>query len=153
MKSLSKKLLSGVAVFAILAAAIILFTNFVPANNIGAVDVDEVLGKWNVVSFVREVEDFNPADISCCRSKQLWWQSVEFSNDGMAVANIGNRRNNTLTWAEGEMEFRGWWSQDSPAYAIKTIDGTEYLFIEWTQPSYVVQGTGLMYFVFERVRS
>jgi len=157
-KSLSKKLLSGIVTFAVLAVATILFTNFMPANDIEidiieVMDTGEVLGKWNVVSFVSEVADFNPVDVANRRADHYWWQSVEFLNDGIAIANIGNRRNNILTWTEGEMELGGWWSQNAPSYKIKTIDSTEYLFIEWTQPDYVVQGTAVMYFVFERAYS
>jgi len=105
---------------------------------------DEVLGKWNAVDLVQNIDDFDPNKSS---ENELWFESIEFFDDGTATFIFGGN-SDTCPWTKGYLIWSGW--QVIPAYTIKEINGTNYLFIEWKSGDYYIRRENPRYYVFKK---
>ena len=107
----------------------------------------DILGRWRAVDFVANIEDFNFDNIQWHRLNSYHWRSIEFFGGGTAAANFGGVRDDSLVWTDNHVSVtprRG--EPVTHGYTVKTIDGAEYIFIEW----HVAGETEPRYFVFAR---
>ena len=113
-------------------------------------DNDEtVIGKWNAVDFVKNIEDFDPFNKNWKR--ELYYISAEFLPDGILHNHYKDYINKNMEWTKGTTLLRwGDGTSLAPAYEIRNLDGTEYLFIEWKSGDYVWGGQKPAYYVFVR---
>lgn len=107
------------------------------------VDDEKVRSKWNSVGYVENAEDFVPNS----DETEYYLKSSEFKNNGILIQKYMDE-----VWKEK-------WTKGlviclhrttvSP-YFIQTIDGVEYLFMEWRMGNYIYGGCELTYYVFRR---
>jgi len=114
------------------------------------VDDPKVKGAWRACGFCEEIEDFIPET----KGEGKWFlSSIEFLDGGSvrSVFSTGQVIDNTEVecWTRG-YHIRKWLSTKSE-YAIKTIDGKDYLFLQWKSGDYIYGGFDPLYYVFERV--
>ncbi len=113
-------------------------------------DDRNILGKWKSVAFVHNKEDFSPESIH--DDAKLYFKEMEFLPNGECAGIYGNeviRGRDTQEWTNGFVLHKR--DQTACAYEIKTICGTEYLFLEWKSGDYVWGGLDAKFYVFVRV--
>jgi len=106
---------------------------------------EKVIGVWESVDFVRELDQFSPGS--------KYWAG------GLYLENL-------VFKPEGEFEFtmeapwEGTWTKGNvlntvmvtaSAYEIVEIDGEEYMFFEWKSGDYVYRGMTPFYYVMKKV--
>ncbi|MCL2773031.1 MAG: MerR family transcriptional regulator [Oscillospiraceae bacterium] len=117
------------------------------------VDDKKILGKWKAVARVESKDEyFNPDT-----EKKFFFKHTEFKENGWCENIYGeeNRKFTTpgLTWTKGYILARAGkddTENTAEKYEIKTIDGKEYLFIEWKSGDYTWGGLDPTYYVFVR---
>jgi len=100
---------------------------------------EAALGRWESVDFVWNIEDFN-SEIRWFEGS-LYWRTVWFFDDGKLRSNRGGTH-----WTKGYIFM----DDVIPAYTIKSIDGDDYLFIQWKSGDYTIRGMKPHYYVFKR---
>jgi len=121
---------------------------------------EEAVGKWEIVDFVRNIEDFE-AGRPHYKKSDLFWRNITFNDDGTVVstADTGvngsyfNKRsgimiNNTYQWTKGYIIDDN--NKIIPSYTIKNIDGSDYMFIQWKSGDYTIRGMEPCYYVFKK---
>lgn len=109
-----------------------------------------VIGKWKSVDFVQHKEDFSPKAITT--DFTLYFLEIEFLSNGECISIYGNeiiKGRNMQEWTNGYVLRK--WNNTACAYEIKSINGIEYLFIEWKSGNYRWGGFETDYYVFEKV--
>lgn len=101
-----------------------------------AFEMDEqVIGVWTAVDFVREKNDFEPGQV-------FWSEPLDlvmvFYEDGTT--------NHAYTWTKGHVLS----TDTDELYEIVTMDGKEYMFMEWKSGDYTFLGRKPAYYVLER---
>lgn len=114
------------------------------------VDDPKVLGKWKAVGFCKTKEAFEPTD---CKEKDWYFSNLEFQPEGEVVSYYGYgndviRGKNMQEWTRGYILRK--WNQSACAYELQTIDGVEYLLVEWKSGDYRWGGFDTDYYVFVR---
>lgn len=84
------------------------------------VDDPAVIGKWRSVDFVAAAEDFVPGKPKS--RGELFLKELTFLPGGKTPQSY-------WTWTRGKLYHRG--DQTTAGYALRTIDGKDYLFLEW----------------------
>lgn len=116
-----------------------------------------VIGKWEVCDLTRSVESFNPDNMcSFIPYNALYWRSAEFLKDGI-IRNTFKTYEETAPHTDKDNVWR-WVNeyvicnprQTASKYVIQTIDGTEYLFIEWKSGDYSYGNENPFWYVFKR---
>ena len=107
---------------------------------------DNVIGKWTVRDIVRKAEDFDAAKQSYSK-ENLFFLSVEFLADGKCI-HTTKQQESCLKWTKGLILNKA--SETTPAYEIKTIDGKDYLFVEWKSGDYQFGGRKPAWYIFTR---
>jgi len=100
----------------------------------------KVIGGWKSVDFVREIEQFNPAEKS--------WKGDLYLNH-LIFEEGGNIAGKILTWTKGLVL-----SDDTASkYIIKEIGGSTYMFFEWKSGDYTIRYMKPFYYVLKKVSS
>lgn len=100
------------------------------------VDDPNVIGKWQAVDYVAEIDQFSPNK----KGKQgdLFLKELAFIKDGKMLLALnkgnGNLRPTPLTWTEGMAINK--YEKTASKYVIKEIDGSTYMFFEWKSGEY-----------------
>ena len=98
----------------------------------------KVVGGWKSVDFVREIDQFNPAEKSW--KGDLYLNHLIFEEGGKIAGKI-------LTWTKGLAL-----SDDTASkYIIKEIDGSTYMFFEWKSGDYTIRYMRPFYYVLKKV--
>jgi beta-lactamase regulating signal transducer with metallopeptidase domain len=98
----------------------------------------KVIGGWKSVDFVREIDQFNPAERNW--KGDLYLNHLIFEEGGKIAGNM-------LTWTKGLVL-----SDDTASkYIIKEIDGSEYMFFEWKSGDYTIRYMKPFYYVLKKV--
>lgn len=105
-----------------------------------------VVGKWTVCDFCRKTEEFDPK--TKCWEDGLFFNAVEFSEDGKAKTTFDTKKPFTVDWTKGFLLDKK--KETASAYEIKELDGREYLFIEWKSGDYIFGKRKPCYYVFSR---
>lgn len=142
-----------IALIAFLALFTVGFASYTVFRNIDKTDypfVDDggVIGKWETVDFVRNIEDFEPG-------KKLWkggdfLTSMVFIKGGQMLTALqnGNLAQTTFTWTNGLVISKH--EGTASKYIIKEIDGTDYMFFEWKSGDYVFRNMTPSYYVLRK---
>jgi len=113
---------------------------------------DAVIGIWNVVDLVRNIEDFDPNKKNW--TGDLFYTKAEFLPDGILHNYFDNNnpvKHGNMKWTRGTALLSyGDGTTLAPAYEIRNINGTEYLFIEWKSGDYVWGKRKPPYYIFKR---
>ena len=110
---------------------------------------EKIIGKWNAVDVVKNIEDFDPAKIKY--KEDLHYVSAEFLPDGILRNYYKDYINDNMKWTKGTT-LLNWGDGTSlaPAYEIREFNGKEYLFIEWKSGDYIYGKRKPCYYVFVR---
>ncbi|OOM16066.1 M56 family metallopeptidase [Clostridium saccharobutylicum] len=124
----------------------------VNSNNNGAVNVDKtdypfvndpnIIGEWQGVDFVDNIEDFNVNSKSC--EDDLYVKELNFTDDGKVSKTV-------FTWTKDHI-LNDVDKTDS-SYVIKDIDGSTYMFFQWKSGDYTIRGMKPSYYVLKKVSS
>ncbi len=114
-----------------------------------------VLGVWHVCDLVRTVESFDvKAMCSFIPYEGLFWRSAEFENGGRIQNGFKSDDGVAIDppdvwrWVNGYVICNP--RRTSSRYTIRTIDGTDYLFVEWKSGDYTFNGDIPFWYVFKR---
>jgi len=98
----------------------------------------EVIGGWKSVDFVREINQFDPAEKN--------WKGDLFLNN-LIFKEGGSIAGNLLTWTKGLVL-----SDDTASkYIIREIGGSTYMFFEWKSGDYTIRYMKPFYYVLKKV--
>ena len=119
------------------------------------VNDEQVVGKWEVVDYVKNQEDFKTGNKSW--NENLYLKDLIFLPDGkMAQPIAGNHQSDEttpvewLTWTKGIVMHKG--DKTASAYEIKEINGEKYMFYQWKSGDYIYRGMTTYYYVFKQVK-
>ncbi len=100
-----------------------------------------LIGSWKSVDFVREIDDFNPAQPQW---KDLFLKELVFLPEGKTFRPW-------WTWTKGMIFHSG--DHTAGGYTLKDINGSTYMFFEWKSGDYVIRHQKPMYYVLKKVSS
>lgn len=115
--------------------------------NIPFVKDDRAVGFWEQVDYVHSFEEFVP--------NQNFWQGEKV----LKSYSLAPNGTGTLTFLN-EKALAIKWSKDvvinpnvctASEYEIRTIDGNEYMFVEWKSGDYIYGGKVFGHYVFKRI--
>lgn len=118
--------------------------------NIPFVHDGKILGKWNCVGYCRSsMEEFNPEDGN---TGNEYFTNIEFFENGNCESiyrgNVVVNSPDSQTWTKGFVLYKD--DLTACAYEFRTIDGKEYMFLEWKSGDYIWGGWEPNYYVFAR---
>jgi bla regulator protein BlaR1 len=100
----------------------------------------EVLGKWESVDFVENVDKFNP-------DKKYWNGDLYLKN--LIFNENGKIEDKTITWTKDLVLDVN--NKTASKYTIKEINGSKYMFFEWKNGDYRERGETPWYYVLKQV--
>ncbi|WP_238917975.1 M56 family metallopeptidase [Clostridium sp. YIM B02555] len=100
----------------------------------------EVLGKWESVDFVENVDKFNP-------DKKAWNGDLYLKN--LIFNENGKIEDKTITWTKDLVLDVN--NKTASKYIIKEINGSKYMFFEWKNGDYRERGATPWYYVLKQV--
>lgn len=115
------------------------------------VNDSRVIGKWKSVDAVRRIEDFSPENINRSANGGLFFEEIEFMDNGSCKVTSGGRvtcDDAVNVWTRGYFINKP--SSIASAYKLRRLDDKEYLFIEWKSGDYTFGGMEPGFYVFER---
>jgi DNA-binding transcriptional MerR regulator len=115
---------------------------------------EKVLGEWNVCDYIENIEDFNPEQPNHHFSKDsLFFRNITFRQGGGCDLLYGDGKHYcepNYTWTNGRLLAH--LSKVSEAYTLYSINGIDYLFIEWKSGDYIYGMRQPYFYVFKRGR-
>ena len=116
--------------------------------NIPFANDETVLGKWTSVDFVNEIPDFNPEKRSYKQEPHL--KAAEFLPNGVCEWTFA-QGTYKHSWTKSAVLLRyGDGGTIAPAYEIRCLNGTDYLFLEWKNGDYIFGKRKPGYYVLKR---
>lgn len=113
------------------------------------VNDERIIGKWKAHSFLCNKSEFpqeeEPID-------DLYFKEIEFFSDGncrCVYADAVFEGEDTVMWTKKYLLRK--WNWSACEYEIRTVDGKEYMIIEWKSGDYRYGGYDTNYYVFTRV--
>ncbi len=109
-----------------------------------------VLGKWTVFDFIRRKKEFS-AETPHMEKSKLYFKEIEFFGNGGCVSLYGDETicaDGMQTWTKGYVLRK--WNSTACAYEIHTVNGKDFLIIEWKSGDYRWGGFDTDYYVFVR---
>jgi len=136
-------LLLAVLIVVGLAAAMIILPRLIPPTRPSAslaertfVNDPELIGTWQSVDFVSEIEDFSPAQR--CWTGELFLKEMTFLPNG--------KTSGRYTWTKGSL-YNG---PTQAQYYIKQINGSAYLFMPWLSGDVAIRKMKPKYYVLKK---
>ena len=114
--------------------------------NLPFVNDEAVIGTWTAVDFVKKIEDFDPAKKGY---KDLFYVTAEFLPEGV-LHNYFDFNMYKNQWTKGTTLCTDGDGDTAPAYEMRSIEGVDYLFIEWKSGDYIWGKRDPQYYVFMR---
>lgn len=124
--------------------------HIVDDTNVPFVADPKVLGIWASIDFTRDKDDFDPAQRKWKRD--LFLEKVEFVAGGTTRVKRSQDpelRRGWWRWSKGMLLHLGE-DRTASTYAIKSIGGIDYLFLEWKSGDYVIGHAKPAYYVMRR---
>ena len=114
-------------------------------------DDQRVIGKWESVDFVDEIEQFKPD--KRVYSDELYLTELAFIDGGDTLIGFEGESlsNGAFTWTKGMILDEV--SRTASNYEIKEIDGNIYMFFEWKSGDYTIRGMKPGYYVLKKIDS
>lgn len=124
------------------------------------VDDPKVLGRWESVDFVDEIEDFKPDKM---RGKQVVTEML-FEKDGTVISKMDKIPKGFLksdkdpngyleTWTKGLVIHNDAVKTTASRYTIKKIDDSTYMFLEWKSGDYTIRHMKPKYYVLKKAEN
>ena len=114
------------------------------------VDDQKILGKWKAVARIENKSEYFDPDKP---KDNLFFHHIEFKENGRFTRN-GNDTSRYASWTKEYLLTNAGdpagTQNTAEKYEIKTIDGKEYLFIEFKCGDYIWGGWDPIYYVFVR---
>ncbi|MCL2772544.1 MAG: hypothetical protein FWD71_04260 [Oscillospiraceae bacterium] len=108
---------------------------------------EEAVGTWTVVDFVKNIDDFEAGTTQWdYTTAPFYWLNVMLYNDGTALSTFDGGIIITTEWTKGYI-VQG---DVIPAYTIKNIDGSDYMFVQWKSGDYTMREMTPYYYVFKK---
>jgi bla regulator protein BlaR1 len=115
------------------------------------VDDPAVVGVWTTADFVEAIDDFDPAERRFQGSGYL--RRLEFVGQGQMKSQFEDdplRPAQRMRWTSGLWLWRCPHEHTASEYVIKSIDGIDYLFLEWKSGDYTIRHAKPGYYVLRR---
>lgn len=112
------------------------------------VDDPAVLGVWTSVDFVQEIAEFDPVQPNW--QGELYLQKLDFLAGGgtrVKASHDSGLRSGPWDWTKGLL-MHGGGDHSAAAYEIRSINGVDYLFLEWKSGDYIIRHAKPAYYVF-----
>ena len=112
------------------------------------VDDPDVIGKWKTWGFCATKEDFSTEPEP---EENQYWKSVEFFPDGSCTSVFEDdviEGDDKQTWTKHFLLRK--YNDSACEYEIRTVDGMDYLLIEWKSGDYRWGGFDTNYYIFVR---
>ena len=110
------------------------------------VDDQEVIGSWQSVDFVNNIDDFEVGKKKW--NGDLFLKKLVFKEKGELLFNDDSPRP-WFAWTKGVITHTG--DKTASKYIIKEIDGSKYMFYEWKSGDYTIMHRKLQYYVLKKV--
>jgi bla regulator protein BlaR1 len=109
----------------------------------------QVIGKWESVDFVQNIDDFNPNKKS--PDEKLYLTALAFINDGkmLFATDNGGLTYSSFTWTKDKVLNKQ--ERTASNYIIKEINGSTYMFFEWKSGDYIFRNMTPSYYVLKKV--
>jgi bla regulator protein blaR1 len=109
----------------------------------------QIIGKWDVVDFVKEIGDFIPDNKNWIGS--IYLSELAFIKGGKMLSSIekGNLAYSEFNWTNGLIISIQ--EQTASKYIIKEIEGSKYMFFEWKSGDYSFRNMAPNYYVLKQV--
>ena len=108
----------------------------------------QVIGKWKVFDFILTKDEFSPTGSG---EPPIFFKKIEFLEGGSCISIYGDNKitgDDMQVWTKGFVLRK--WNQCACAYEIRTVNGTDYLIMEWKSGDYRFGGFPTDYYVFVR---
>lgn len=108
----------------------------------------QVIGKWKTFDFILSKEDFSPAGSG---EPPIFFKEIEFFEGGSCTSLYGKEvisGDDKQVWTKGYLLRK--WNHSACAYEIRTVEGKDYMIIEWKSGDYRWGGFPTDYYVFIR---
>ena len=119
-------------------------------TNLPFVNDERVLGDWKAFDFIRSKEEFAP-DVNHLPQDRLQYKHMHFGEEGILTSVY---QDETLSGREVQSWTKGYvlkhYNHTACAYEIVTVNGTDYMIIEWKSGDYRWGGFDTDYYVFVR---
>lgn len=146
-------LIPFVAVFTLFLCITIGYTYSRIADNTDYSFIDDpaIVGNWEAVDFVKEIEEFNPEKPYF--ETELYLNNLVFIKDGRMLDRIDNTNlaGSSSRWTKGVIINEA--MKTASKYVIKDIDGSSYMFMEWKSGDYTHWGMKPGYYVLKKIDS
>ena len=112
------------------------------------IDDPRVIGKWKTFDFIYTKEEFSVEGSS---KKPTFFSEIEFFEGGSCTSIYGKdiiSGDDAQVWTKGYVLRK--WNSTACEYEIRTVDGKDYLIIEWKSGDYLWGGFPTDYYVFVR---
>lgn len=106
------------------------------------VNDDQLIGRWQSVDFVKDINDFKVDSESSNRN--LFVKELNFLQDGKVSKTA-------FTWTKGFILNQS--EKTASKYVIEEINGSTYMFFEWKSGDYTMRGMKPYYYVMKKVNS
>lgn len=109
---------------------------------------DKVIGKWKVFDFLLTKEEFSAEGSG---EPPIFFKEIEFFENGSCTGIYGEEviaGDDKQTWTKGYVLRK--WNSCACAYEIRTVEGKDYLIMEWKSGDYRWGGFPTDYYVFVR---
>lgn len=113
-------------------------------------DDPRVIGKWIAYDFIRAKTDFT-AENPHYEQSRLYFREIEFRENGECISVYGDetiRGDSVQTWTKGAVLRK--WNRTACAYDIRTVNGRDFMILEWKSGDYRYGGFDTDYYVFVR---
>lgn len=118
--------------------------------NIPFVNDERVLGDWEAFDFIRNKDEFAP-DVNHIPQERLFFKHMHFGEEGFLTSVYMDETTSgkeLQSWTKGYVLKH--YNHTACAYEIVTVDGTDYMIIEWKSGDYRWGGYDTDYYVFIR---
>ncbi len=142
-----------ISVISVIALCMVGFVSRkIDITNYPFVNDPRVIGKWESVDFVKNVEDFIPGKKS--EKENLFLTALAFIKDGKMLMSSVENRNLTYTafsWTKDKVLNKQ--EKTDSNYEIKELNGITYLFFEWKSGDYTFRSMKPSFYVLKKVDS
>ena len=114
-------------------------------------DDENLLGKWEYISFIKNIDDFNPLYPHVLKEEDRYIKAMEFKPNGEVglATTLPNAFQYKYTWTNGYIINHD--ETTCASYVIKNINSVDYLFFEWKSGDYTLRGMTPWYYVLKRI--
>ena len=146
-------LVAVIMFFAIGSVAIAGIMRNVDKTNYSFVNDPQIIGKWESVDFVGNIDDFVPG--KKFTQDNLYLSALAFIKQGKVLMSVengnGNLTNSAFNWTKDKVLNKQ--EKTASEYIIKKINGSTYMYFEWKSGDYIFRNMKSSYYVLKKLDS